>query len=169
MYIETVFSIFVNISILQNTWFKFSDASESKTVPCYKVSWCQVLKSKRGGFKLYNTFRRHKYRCQNGTVQALAVYLNMYTAYLSCLNLLTDTRLLVCCVCRNVKRNTICRLNVAVKLLTHGFTSCQEVRMYLIFVVYESYIWTMTYELISCYVHTIIEVKKLAEAHGGSV
>ena len=72
MYIETVFSIFVNISILQNTWFKFSDASESKTVPCYKVSWCQVLKSKRGGFKLYNTFRRHKYRCQNGTVQALA-------------------------------------------------------------------------------------------------
>ena len=50
--------------------FEFVDASKSKTVPCYKVSWCDVLKSKRGGYKLYTKIRRYEHRCQNGIVQA---------------------------------------------------------------------------------------------------
>ena len=85
--------------------FEFVDASKSKTVPCYKVSWCDVLKSKRGGYKLYTKIRQYEHRCQNGIVQARDVF-EFVRAGCICLNLNLN---LVAFVCSNVKRSTMCQ------------------------------------------------------------
>lgn len=54
--------------------FEFADASKSKTVPCYKVSWCDVVQSKRGGYKIDTKTRLYQHRYQNGTVQARMLF-----------------------------------------------------------------------------------------------